>query len=185
MNRKYISIIALAAVIPMLSFGIMENQPQLEDGKLISMASGLRANLSPLELADRADLIIKGTVVNLSTEVDDTEIERGIVVVHTIAEVQPTLFIKGQAEGNLLVRYIGGETDDYKTFSEYLTLKNNDDVLMHLTVADDGETYNVFSGTTTTFVITDGKGKNAHQEYVSESELIKSYSDLVSLQTRD
>jgi hypothetical protein len=176
MNRKYLSLLSLA-IIPALVFGVMQSQPgYVDDGKITTMHGGLMAELTPLEMADRADIIVKAKIVGVDYEADTTKLERGVVKVYSIYEIAPISFIKGNAEGNLFVKVTGGETEKYRTISDNLVLKNNDEVLMHLTVSDDGAPYyNSYGDRINTYVISDGIGKNARQQYVSETQLVNDY----------
>lgn len=188
-KKKFIPLIALAAIIPILSISVFStNEPLPYTDKHTTIASGLRANLSPLELAEMADVIVQGKIVNVETQVHEKDKERGIILVYSIIELEPIKFFKGKSSGNLFIKQLGGETADYRTVSEYLSLKANDVVMMHLTLDDEGVYFNPFSGTTTTYLLENGIAKNYYplDLDISEDKLVSDYNKLVkSLNTEE
>ena len=161
-------------------FGLPNTQSQyVDDGKITTITSGLFADLNDDVKMDMADIVVRGEIVGKTTEVGYLDADRGIVKVFSVYEIEPTKFIKGEADGNLIVKVLGGETDLYRTISNYMPLENTNEVFMHLTLSDDETYYNVFSGVDTTYLVEQGVAKNVKNHYISEQQILDDYDKLV------
>ncbi len=182
MKKKYFSLFALLAIIPAVIYGIENQSPQYNDGKLTTVSTGFPAVISDEEQMRLSDIVVRGKIIDVQKEVGYLDADRGIVKVYSVYTLEPQKFIKGNAEGNLIVKVLGGETENYRTIAEYMELANEDRVFMHLTLSDDGTHYNVFGGVYTTYLLENGIARNSQLHHLFEAQLERSLEDLAKKQ---
>ena len=169
MNKKLIPIVMIAVLLPIVGVvgfsmqddiaSSMESYDDISvnndevnygidmvegEGKIVSgPVNVLYVSTSPVELADSADLIFIGDVKSVSvSEEKDSPGDRWKMV-FTYYEIEPTEVLKGTPILNendyVLVRTLGGETENYQTLTDELQFTEGDRVFLYVSYANDEE----------------------------------------------
>lgn len=174
MNRKMLlPIIALAAIIPaigMMSYS--EESMTIQNGDKfiqITTTDEIQRTLPDRVLA--SDLVIQGKILSIHPKAQLVDPEHKTPWLFTVANVQIEEILKGETNKKVIqVQLFGGETEDRKTFSERLEIKESDSVVMFLGQDSEsifGENYGLIGSTSGMYVIED----DVAEHYVKEKSL--------------
>lgn len=84
------------------------------------------------ELVDTSDVIIEGTILDTRTIEKKMDPEHRLPTIFTIATVEVSQVLKGEAKEVIQVQLYGGETEDRIVIAERLDVEKRDDVIMFL-----------------------------------------------------
>ncbi len=185
-KKMYLPLVAVPVAVAVLALAVSYT-PYFADGKIVSVSTGLYANIPPEEVMRLADVVVIGKVVGVDTEVYWADRNRGVFEVYTMYEIEPEEFVKGHSDRNLIVRVMGGETDEYKTVDENnnMFLKDGDRAIMHLGYFEEGMLYLPVGWVFNTYLIgDDGIAGNARNKRISLEQLEDNYDKILENMTR-
>jgi len=164
MKKKIISII-IAIFIPIAGFVLYEgnfgNYPNY-DGKVVTASHGLFMNSTFEERVDASVLIVRGNIVGANVTTEPTSSGRWDNA-FTYWEIEPITMLKGESDGNILYKRLGGETESHVTLVEGLDFAVGDEVIFYMDINHQGDYYPV-AGIYTTWQLSNGIAKS----YVAE-----------------
>lgn len=146
-----------------------------------TVSSGLYAVLTPREIMERTDVVVRGVVVDACVEIVPEDPGRGIIWVRMVYEIEPKWFVKGDSDKNLVVKVKGGKTDGYETGWDGMILKVGDEVITHLWYHEDAMYYLPSGWYHNTYLISDeGVAANARHERIPIGQLEDRYRRILA-----
>ena len=191
MNKKLIPVIVLVILLPLVGVvgfsmqddigNSMESYDDISvnndevnygidmvegDGKIESgPAEVLYVNKSPVELAESADLIFIGDVKSVRVSEEKDSLGDRWKSVFTYYEIEPVEVLKGTPILNendyVLLRSLGGETENYLTRTYELQFTEGDRVFIYVSYANDEEP-GLGEGVSSYFLKTVGRGDTSY-----------------------
>ena len=126
----------------------------------------LSPDISVEDLSPRAEIIVKGTVVGQSTELQYRDGDLAKPMVFTNWELKPEKFLKGTSETNLIVvKTLGGEYGNITHDATSTLLEKDENVILFLSTDEEsifGDSYYIAGVSSGHYkVLDDGKVQNS------------------------
>ena len=153
------------------------------DGKVKTLFSSSRMFMSPTELVELADLILLGDVKSVNVVEEKFIPDDTWDMVFTYYEIESTEILKGtpilNENGYVLLRVVGGETENNETVSEELQFTEGDHIFMYL--GSHGEASPKYSPTSVTMshIVRGDEAMNYLREIVDTSDMLDEHKVLI------
>ncbi len=158
-----------------------ESTPQ--PGDIVEIVDSMRVNMSVDDMYEKSDIVVVGEFDGVSYTVvpDDTKDENTVGTLFTDQVVSCERVIKGDAQGDIRVRRIGGKTDDRNLSSNDPELQEGKQYLLFLTagpsvVEGDTENYKIVGGLGIFPIDSDGNLDVSSQDEQDAQRLLEIYS---------
>ena len=193
MNRK-IMILMVVAVAMLPIFGILGMSSDQEEvqsrhlsipdtNKMVTVHSFDEVAFTLPELVSTSELIIKGSVLNVTSFEKKVDLEHKMPWIFSIATVQVQDVLKGEiGERIIRVQLHGGETEERIALSEGHDIKDAGDVIMFLEKDSEsiyGSNYALVSQISSMYLIDDDVAKHYYEEKSLSVDSLKASIDEV------
>lgn len=183
MNKKILLPLLALAILPVLAFGLGQDdadkigkQYAADNPGLMITTHTLEAAITEAEEVDRAELIIEGTIKKVTPHWKVIRNDADPVI-YTEFTLKVTDVIKGNVQGNN-VKFVmsGGQLDGVTSFTEGSKLAKGDKVILLLAKDSSsifGDNYSTISVSKSIYVFDEDYAKNKHDDRSDHKDKVK------------